>query len=91
MQFSQEAVALLQCAAGKARDLGHSCVGSEHILLALLNDPGICSHLLRAAGSRANTVAMSSDNREGIGFLLAERIKRRLLAGDDVKPWFHSA
>ncbi len=51
MRFGTEARSILLTAAKNARRIGHSYVGSIHILLALLEEPGKAGQLLRAAGA----------------------------------------
>ena len=55
MQFGQQTQALLRNSGENARKLGHSCVGSVHLLLALLQQPGLTGHLLRGSGMSAET------------------------------------
>ena len=50
MQFTRECSAVILGAAKAARQLGHSYVGSAHLLLALLRQPGLPRQLLRFAG-----------------------------------------
>lgn len=50
MRYSAEAQQLLLAAAEQARSLGHSYVGSAHLLLALSSSPEIAGGLLRFAG-----------------------------------------
>ncbi len=50
MHFDSQAQNLLLLAAGKARSMGHSYVGSAHLLLALAEDPALAGQLLRGAG-----------------------------------------
>lgn len=50
MRFKAESTQLLQQAACLAREFGHSYVGSEHLLLALGNEPGWIGQLLVACG-----------------------------------------
>ncbi len=50
MQYDSNGAEVLRTAARKARAMGHSYVGSAHILLALLGTPGMAGHLLRGAG-----------------------------------------
>ena len=52
MGFDPEALALLRAAAGKARELGHSYVGSVHLLLAMQRGEGMVSQLLALSGAR---------------------------------------
>ena len=50
MRYDVQTVELLRAAAGKARSLGHSYVGSAHLLMALTRQPGSTGQLLRYAG-----------------------------------------
>jgi len=50
MRYSQKTRQLLLCAVRKARGLGHSYVGSVHILLALTEENAVAGQLLRGAG-----------------------------------------
>ena len=50
MRYSQEAADVIVSAAAKARSLGHSFVGSVHLLMALCDAPGEAGLLLRSAG-----------------------------------------
>ncbi len=50
MRYAAEAQRLLLTAAEKARQFGHSYVGSGHLLLALAEEPGMAGQLLRFAG-----------------------------------------
>ncbi len=50
MHYEPEARALLRSAVGQARNLGHSYVGSEHLLLALADGPGWPGQILHGAG-----------------------------------------
>jgi len=56
MRYTQSAVELILCAAGNARALGHSCVGSAHLLLALSQTPGLEGTLLRGAGLESDVL-----------------------------------
>ncbi len=49
MQFAPETAALLRRAAAKAREMGYSCVGSVHLLLALFEDAS-CRRYLEGTG-----------------------------------------
>ena len=51
MQYTQEAKTLIRKAAEAARQLGHSYVGSIHLLLALTKYPRLPGQLLRFAGA----------------------------------------
>ncbi len=48
MRYHAQSEELIQGAARKARDLGHSYVGSAHFLLVMLREPGGAGALLRA-------------------------------------------
>ncbi len=50
MRYGSEAAEVIASAARKARDFGHSYVGSVHFLLALSEAPGITGIMLRSAG-----------------------------------------
>ena len=50
MRYHTMTADLIQAAARKARDLGHSYVGSVHLLLALLREPGGMGLVLRQLG-----------------------------------------
>ncbi len=50
MHYGQSTQRLLRCAGGKAQKLGHSYVGTAHLLLALLEQPELPGQLLRGAG-----------------------------------------
>ena len=61
MQYDTDTQRLILAAGQKARELGHSYVGSAHLLLALAEEPGIAGQLLRGAGFEfafAQTAAM---------------------------------
>ncbi len=49
MQFAPETAETLRLAAAKARQMGYSCVGSVHLLLALFED-GFCRKILEGTG-----------------------------------------
>ena len=50
MQYETDARNLILAAGAKARGMGHSYVGSAHLLLALAQEPGAPGQLLRGAG-----------------------------------------
>ncbi len=54
MRYSQETAELILGAATHARDLGHSCVGSAHLLLALSESTGPAGSLIRGTGLDAS-------------------------------------
>ncbi len=56
IQFSREVQNLLLCAAQKAREMGHSYVGTAHMVLALACEPSMAGQILRGAGVDAETV-----------------------------------
>ena len=67
MQLDENAAELLRIAARKARMMGHSYVGSAHILLALLGVPGAAGHLLRGAGLTESILEPVAGILYGIG------------------------
>ena len=50
MQYETDTQGLILAAGRKARAMGHSYVGSVHLLLALAQEPGLAGQLLRGAG-----------------------------------------
>ena len=50
MRYTEEATRLILSAAGYARALGHSYVGSQHLLLAMTAEPGWAGQLLQISG-----------------------------------------
>jgi len=67
VQYDESAAELLRTAARKARTMGHSYVGSAHILLALLVVPGMAGHLLRGAGLTESILEPATGVLYGIG------------------------
>ncbi len=53
MHYEDDAQGLILAAAHKAKALGHSYVGSAHLLLALAEEVGLAGQLLRGAGFEA--------------------------------------
>ena len=56
MRYEPQATQLILAAGRKARLLGHSFVGSQHLLLALAEESGWMGHLLHSYGVRRQTV-----------------------------------
>ncbi len=56
MRYEQETLDLINTAAGKARELGHSYVGSIHLLLALAACGGNAGQILRGIGMDASVI-----------------------------------
>ena len=56
MHYDEAAVNLILAAAANARGMGHSCVGTAHLLLALSQSPGMAGHLVRLSGMDAHLV-----------------------------------
>ncbi|MBR4862963.1 MAG: hypothetical protein IKU07_00185 [Oscillospiraceae bacterium] len=50
MQYTRQAKDLILGAAHRAKTLGHSYIGSAHILLSLVQQPGLPGQLLRFSG-----------------------------------------
>ena len=53
MHYDEATLNLLLAAAANARSMGHSYVGTAHLLLALFQSPGIAGHLVRGSGMDA--------------------------------------
>ena len=54
MRYHVLTAKVIQNSAQSARDLGHSCISAEHILIALLSTPGRAAQLLRGMGMEPN-------------------------------------
>ena len=53
MRYDDQSTELIRRAAQKARELGHSYVGSAHLLLAMAEQQGCAGHMLRSFGLNA--------------------------------------
>ena len=67
MQYEAQAQGLILFAGRKARELGHSYVGSIHLLLALAQVPGEAGQMLRFAGFDWQTAEMIASVLYGVG------------------------
>ena len=67
VQYDDDASRLILTAGRWARDLGHSYVGSEHLLLALTQEPGWTGHLLRNAGLDTELLQLFARGLRGSG------------------------
>ena len=67
MHYDANASHLIRAAAWWARDLGHSYVGSEHLLLALTQEPGWTGQLLRSSGLNTDLVQLFIRGLRGSG------------------------
>lgn len=67
MQFETDAQGLILAAGRKARALGHSYVGSVHLLLALAKEPGLAGQLLRGAGFESDLAESMALVLYGVG------------------------
>ena len=67
VQYDEEATQLLRTAARKARAMGHSYVGSAHILLALCRSGGMARHLLYSAGLTEGLLGSVTQLLYGVG------------------------
>ena len=67
MRYAPEVAELIIQAAGKARSLGHSYVGSQHILLALAEAPGWTGQMLQSVGADANFLWDIAASLHGVG------------------------
>ena len=67
MRYGAQAQEILLLAAAKARTMGHSCVGSTHLLLALSQASGTAGELLQSAGMGPELVQSLAAVRWGVG------------------------
>ena len=67
MRYTAQAERLIVSAAGYARSLGHSYVGSQHILMALAAEPGWSGLILQSAGINMEFLAAISTVLYGTG------------------------
>ena len=67
MRYTEESVRLIQSAAYYARELGHSYVGSQHLLMALMYEPGWPGQLLRISGLETDRAEKILRNLYGRG------------------------
>ncbi len=67
MQYEANASHLILTAARWSRDLGHSYVGSEHLLLALTQEPGWTGQLLHSSGLDTDLVQLFTKGLRGSG------------------------
>ena len=67
MRFETEATQLILAAADCARKLGHSYVGSEHILLAMVSEPGWPGQILHGVGMDAELTRQMAQTLYGSG------------------------
>jgi ATP-dependent Clp protease ATP-binding subunit ClpC len=90
-RFGSEAHAVLASAEDEARRLGHSHMGTEHVLLGLLDArSGVAGQVLRAAGATqdgcrskvAELVGPPIGSADGTELSFTDRAKRALLRAD---------
>ena len=67
MRYTMQTQALLLDAARRARELGHSYVGSAHLLLALSAQPGDAGRMLRFAGGTESLLTKLTVALYGMG------------------------
>ena len=67
MRYHTQTVELLQLSARKARDLGHSYVGSVHLLLVMAREPGGMGQVLRQLGVDADLTESMTQLLYGAG------------------------
>ena len=67
MHYSVQMLTTLRNAAGKARSLGHSFVGSVHLLLALTGSGSMAGHLLSGFGIREELISDMACALYGVG------------------------
>ena len=67
MRYHMLTTQVIRLSAQSARSLGHSCVGTEHLLLGLLADPGRTGQLLRSMGMDHNLAKTMTAVIRGVG------------------------
>ena len=67
MRYDRRTVNVLLAAGNEARSLGHSCVGSAHLLLALCRSATVAGNLLRNAGMEAMLAETALHSLYGLG------------------------
>ena len=67
MQYDANAAGLILAAARWAREMGHSYVGSEHLLLALTQEQGWTGQLLRTSGVDTELIQLFARGLRGCG------------------------
>ena len=67
MHYDPKALDLILDAAYLARQLGHSYVGSAHLLLALSRCPGMAGHLIRSTGLDESLCRATVEALHGVG------------------------
>ncbi len=67
MNYDQSALDLILSAADSARRMGHSYVGSAHLLLALTRSPGMAGLLIRGAGLDESLIQPAIGVLYGVG------------------------
>ena len=67
MRLEQETAQMLRFAADVAREMGHSYVGSIHLLMALSRDPGSTGRLLRIMNAEPDLIQRLSAVLYGVG------------------------
>lgn len=85
-RFTKEARAVVSVALAEAGDLGHDSVGTQHLLLGLLNpDTGVAFEVLRGAGLEADRVRDVVRRRTpGDGLLTAQDAESLRTVGIDL-------
>ena len=67
MRYHMQTEALLRRCAGKARSMGHSYVGSAHILMAMSAEPGGMGLVLRQLGMDPELTEAMAQLLYGVG------------------------
>ena len=67
MRYDQRTIDVLLAAGNEARALGHSCVGSVHLLLALCRSASNAGNLLRNAGMEGDLAQAALQSLYGVG------------------------
>ena len=95
MYYAEESVELILSAGRKARAMGHSYVGSIHLLWAMSEAPGMAGHMLRGAGMDGDLVRSLIIVMHGVGTAglplpqgMTNQLRRILLgAAKEARQW----
>ena len=81
-RFTEKAQNVLNLSLQIASEMGHTYIGSEHLLLALINeDSGIAAHFLKESGADPEKIQNTIVQMAGIGS------KTMLSASDMSHQW----
>ena len=67
MHYHPQTAELIRRSGRKAREFGHSYVGSAHLLVAMVSSPGTAGQLLRGLGLEPETAGAMTQLLYGVG------------------------